>query len=674
MTLTGPGGVGKTRLARRLAELQAEHFPAGVWFIPLEQIGDPALVLTAIGRALGLPELPERQTVASIGRILGDLPALFVLDNFEQVSDAAPRILDLLARCPALTILITSRVVLHVRGEQEFPVAPLATPATSDTTTEGLAHSPAVALFYERANSARSGSELGVESLETVAEICRRLDGLPLAIELAAARCRYLAPRALLARLDARLPLLSGGDRDLPARLQTMRAAIAWSYDLLSPAEQTLFRRLSIFAGGFTIETAEAVVGGQALRPVGDKADALRGTALRAEGERGNEDESISPSVFPSPHGDIRVPLSPSGLSPSSSVSVLDGLGSLFDKSLLVVIGPDRGDNGDLSESRYRLLETIREFGLDELRATGEEDTLRAWHAAWFRSLAAEIAPRIFFGPLSAHDLDRLEADWENLRAALIWTSEHGSPADWIAFATDLTPFWYFRSRRREGLGWLQRALNLVDDIDGGANLSPSLRARVHLLVTWVMEESPEAIVHAERALAIARDHNDTEGERLALQMLTIALSHQGSYEEAMKVGLEALPLLERGRTPRLGGGLQVRDRTGRLRIGRPGSGGNHARARGCGTSAARRSLRCGNGDHRSGFAGGRRSRFRPVGRPVSRGDHDLGHTRHDGGPDRSCRGRGRARPGHWPRRSGRPVLWRRIWPGRDDRVCPPAA
>ena len=537
LTLTGPGGVGKTRLARRLADLQSEHFSAGVWFIPLEQVVDPAQVMTAIGRALGLPELPERQTVSSIGRILGGLPALFVLDNFERVSDAAPQLLDLLASCPSLTILVTSRVVLHVRGEQEFPVAPLATPATSDTTPEDLARSPSVALFYERANSARSGSELGAESLETVAEICRRLDGLPLAIELAAARCRYLAPRALLARLDARLPLLSGGDRDLPARLQTMRDAIAWSYDLLTPAEQVLFRRLSIFAGGFTLETAEAVVEGQGFRPEGDKPEGLWGTALRAVGEGGRADETSSPSP---PHGDSRVPLSP-----SSSVTVLDGLGSLLDKSLMSVAGPERGHDGDLAESRCRFLETIREFGLDELRATGEEDILRARHAAWFRSLTAEIAPRIFFGPLSAHDLDRLDADWENLRAALIWTSEHGQPAEWITFATDLTPYWYFRSRRRECLFWLERALALVRGPDGDRDLSPALRARVCLMAVWLMEERPEALAYAEESLAIARAHNDTEGVRVALQMLTIVLNHRGLYEQAMTIGLEALPMFE---------------------------------------------------------------------------------------------------------------------------------
>jgi non-specific serine/threonine protein kinase len=267
LTLTGPGGVGKTRLAIEVARLVAPQFDGSAWFVPLAPLADPALVLRTIGHAVGL-----RETVAGIGddlrRNLAESPTLLLLDNVEHVIAAAPAVAALVADCPPLTVLATSREPLRVRGEREYPVPTLALPDPGTATAQSLADNEAVALFVARARDVRSDFALTDQYAAAVADICRQLDGLPLAIELAAARSKVLAPPALAARLTNRLQVLTLGPRDLPARQQTLRNAIAWSYDLLTPEEQTLFRRLSVFAGGFTLDAAEAVegAGGWGLR------------------------------------------------------------------------------------------------------------------------------------------------------------------------------------------------------------------------------------------------------------------------------------------------------------------------------------------------------------------------------------------------------------------------
>src|SRR5688500_17263609 len=258
LTLTGPGGVGKTRLAVAVAADVAGAFEDGVHFVSLVPISDPTLVAPAIAQALGLPESDDRPPVAALQACLGDKALLLVLDNFESVTAAAPVVAELLAACPRLKALVTSRAVLRVSGEHDFPVPPLPLPDLARLPSlEQLAQHGAVRLFVERAAAARSDFALTEANAVAVASICRRLDGLPLAIELAAARVSLLPPAALLARLERRLPLLTGGPRDQPARLQTMRNAIAWSYDLLAPTEQALFRRLAVVAGGCTLEAAE---------------------------------------------------------------------------------------------------------------------------------------------------------------------------------------------------------------------------------------------------------------------------------------------------------------------------------------------------------------------------------------------------------------------------------
>jgi predicted ATPase len=287
LTLTGPGGVGKTRLALRVAEelagdpstgsgqalsnAKGQAFPDGLWFVDLAPVRDPALVASAVAGVLGVRETASRTLVAGLRAFLRGKQALLLFDNCEHVLDAAPLVTELLAACPRLAVLATSRAVLRLSGEHAFLVPPLPLPDLTDLPSPlgELGAAPAVRLFVERARAARADFALTEENAAAVARLCHRLDGLPLAIELAAARTAMLPPPALLARLDRRLPLLTGGPRDAPARLRTMRDAIAWSHDLLTPDEQVLFRHLSVFAGGFTVEAAEAIAGGQGGRGAG---------------------------------------------------------------------------------------------------------------------------------------------------------------------------------------------------------------------------------------------------------------------------------------------------------------------------------------------------------------------------------------------------------------------
>ncbi len=261
LTLTGPGGTGKTRLAVQVAADLADLFEGGISFANLAPIADPRLVASAVAHAVGVRESSDHPLVKAISDHLRSLgPTLLLMDNFEQVSEAAVLVRELLDACPALKVLVTSRVVLHIYGEQEFPVPPLPLPAPDAGASPAvLMECASIALFVQRAAAGRPDFTLTSRNAAAVAAICRRLDGLPLAIELAAARVKILPPPELLARLERRLELLTGGARDLPERQQTLRGAIKWSYDLLTPAEQTLFRRLSLFAGGFTLEGAEAV-------------------------------------------------------------------------------------------------------------------------------------------------------------------------------------------------------------------------------------------------------------------------------------------------------------------------------------------------------------------------------------------------------------------------------
>jgi predicted ATPase len=331
LTLTGPGGVGKTRLALASADRVAAEFGDGVRFIPLAAVLDPTLVGSTIAHALGVREAGDRPLADQLALALREAEVLLVLDNLEHLLPAAPLVADLLAACPHLAALATSRERLRLGGEREFPVPPLPLPdRAAPATADRLGGNPAVRLFADRAGAVDPEFALTDANAAAVAGVCRRLDGLPLAIELAAARTKILPPAALLARLERRLPLLVGGNRDAPARLQTMRDAIAWSHDLLSPAEQVLFRRLAVFVGGFTLEAA---------RTVGDPAEDL-------------------------------------------GLDALEGVASLVDRSLI------QREQGLEGEPRFGMLETIREFAFERLVASGEEAVARHAHALHYLALA----------------------------------------------------------------------------------------------------------------------------------------------------------------------------------------------------------------------------------------------------------------------------------------------
>ncbi len=337
VTLVGPGGVGKTRLALRVAAEVADNFPDGVTFVSLAPISDPHAVGSTIAQALSMRGAGNGSLMDRLSAHLSDRRLLLVLDNFEQVSEAAPLVAELLGVCPNLNILATSRGSLRVSGERQYQVPPLALDPPRQTSSAGQpAESEAIRLFVERAQAVNPDFVLTPGSAMAAGEICRRLDGLPLAIELAGAGVKMLQPEAMLMRLDRRLPLLTGGPRDMPARQQTLRAAIAWGYDLLSPMEQALFRWLAVFVGGCPLTGAEAVVA--------------------------------------------------AGIEPG--LDVLEGVASLIDRSLL------RQETTD-GEPRFGMLETVREYGLEQLAASGEEDSARRAHAVYYLDLATMAEPEL---------------------------------------------------------------------------------------------------------------------------------------------------------------------------------------------------------------------------------------------------------------------------------------
>ena len=484
LTLTGPGGTGKTRLGLQVAAELLDDFAAGVFFVALARARDPGAVVSAIAQALGLREVEGRSLLESLKDALRDKDVLLVLDNFEQVIGAAPLLVELLAACPRLKLLVTSRAVLHVRGEKEFPVPPLALPdPRRRPALDVLSQHAAVQLFIERALDVRPDFALTDENAAAVAEICTRLDGLPLALELAAARAKLLSPWALLARLDNRLELLTAGPRDLPARQQTLRATIAWSYDLLEPEEQALFRRLAVFVGGCTLEAAERVLG--------DGYWVMDGRE----------------PPYPPPIADV-----------------LDGLAALVDNSLL------RHEARGSSDPRFIMLETIREFALGQLMASGEGDGVRRRHAGYFLTLA-ETAEAELQGTDQGKWLTRLEVEHDNLRAALRWCIECGEAAPALRLAGALSRFWNLRGYVGEGRGWLESALALV-----GAGDRTAARAKA---LTRAAEAARRQGDYArarsllEESIAIWTELGDKRGLAYALHGLGQVALNQGDYATA---------------------------------------------------------------------------------------------------------------------------------------------
>ena len=488
LTLTGPGGVGKTRLALRVAARVADRFPDGIHAVALAPLTDAALVVPAIAQTFGLRQVDEQSPGAALAAYLRERRCLLVLDNAEHLLDAAPDLAALLARCPRVALLVTSRAPLRLRGEHEYPVQPLAVPDPSRVPAPSdVVATAAGRLFVERAQAASPTFSLTAADAPAVAAICRRLDGLPLALELAAPWVKLLPPTTLLARLDRALPLLTGGARDLPARQVTMRDTIAWSHDLLDAGEQRLFRRLAVFAGGFTLDAAEHV-------------------GLRTEGRGLSEHEVHLPS---------------SVLSPQSSV--LDLLAALVDRSLV------RREEGAAGEPRFAMLETIREFGLERLAASGEEAATRAAHAAW----ATEVALRAGETLERRYEpavIGRVEAEFANLRAALTWLAETGRSDALLRLVGALLWPWYLTGHLREGRDWTERALAAAP-ADPPVDRAAATFAAGHL--AHYLGDDEAAVARLEEAAALGRLVGDPRLVAVATLLLGVVAEDAGDYARA---------------------------------------------------------------------------------------------------------------------------------------------
>jgi predicted ATPase len=474
VTVTGPGGIGKTRLAVHVASGLGDQFPGGIHFVSLSSINDPGLIASAIVQALGLREAGGQLPLETLREGLRDSSGsamLLVLDNFEHLVAAAPTVAEILAMSPSLKIVVTSRAALHVYGEHEFPVPPLAMAnPLALPSVKVLSGYSAVALFVQRAVAVKPDFELTSVNAGAVAEICARLDGLPLAIELAAARVKVLSPSSLLTRLASRLQLLTGGSKDMPQRQQTLRAAIDWSYDLLSPAEQKLFRRLSVFVGGWTLEGAEAVCDAK---------------------------------------GDL-------------DLDLLDALASLVDKSLAQQIDQAKG------ESRFAMLETIREYAVEKLAASGEEPLTKRAHAAYCLVLAEEEASSDAEG---AGWQEQLQLEHDNFRAALEWLTETEN-AEWgLRLGTALFGFWEARCYLAEGRDRLGKLLMLPRQ-------EPITRARMRaLFAAGVLAgaqadyASAEDLIHESQD--IAQELGDRTSVAISMNALAVYTRDQGDLTAA---------------------------------------------------------------------------------------------------------------------------------------------
>jgi predicted ATPase/class 3 adenylate cyclase len=487
VTLTGPGGTGKTRLAIQTASELRDVFVDGICLVSLAPINDPMLVMPTIARAFGIRDSVGQSISARLAEVLLMKRMLLLLDNFEQVIGAASQVADLLTSCPQLKLLVTSREVLHVRAEHEFTVNPLALPDLAHLPgLAALAYIPSVALFLQRAQAARSEFQLTSTNARAVAEICVRLDGLPLAIELAAARMKLLTPKVLLARLSRRLAILTGGARDVPTRQQTLRNTIEWSYQLLSLEEQRLFRWLSIFVSGCTLQAVEIVCDGSDV----------------------------------------------------GSGQVLNGVASLIDKSLLQQVEQTGEVNG---EPRLQMLETIREYGLEVLPTDGEGEVARQAHANYFLSLAEEAEPALK-GPLLVVWLERLEREHDNLRAALQWAVESGRTEMALRFGIALERFWVVRGHRNEGLAFLVRALV------GSAGVATDVRAKALLAaarLAFIQSNYDQGEALAQESLALFRKLGDRRGIALSLDRLGMASWRRGDFPAARVLLEEDLPLFK---------------------------------------------------------------------------------------------------------------------------------
>ena len=485
VTLTGPGGTGKTRLALQVAAEAFNAYRDGVAFVDLSALTDPELVAPEIAGALQVRAESGREALEGLGDHLRAKELLLVLDNFEQLTEAGPSVLEPLLRgAPGLTVLVTSRIPLHLYGEREYQVPPLGLPGPDRLPDpDALLAVEAVALFAERAAAARPGFRVTEDNARAVVEITARLDGLPLAIELAASRVRLLSPDQLLARLEQRLPLLSARDRNVPERQRTLRRTIEWSYDLLDDPERRMFWRLSVFVGGADLEAIEAVA---------------------------------------NPDGKL-------------GLDTLDGVGSLVDKNLL------RRIETSAAEPRFTMLETIREFGLERLSESGEEPAIRQRHAEHWVGKGqrlSEVSPA-----KQAASIRLLEHELDNFRSALSWVIRSGEVELGLRLGAALRYFWRIGGHIREGLRWLEQILELP-----GAAEKALLRARALTagadLSSWMGESGAYAhLMLAQEAVATYRELHDAAGTADALSEMGIALMGAGQEDAAIASLLEARQL-----------------------------------------------------------------------------------------------------------------------------------
>ena len=526
ITLTGPGGIGKTRLALQVAGQNADQFPAGVCFVPLSAVREGGLIASTIAQALGMRESANHSAQENLKEFVGglDQPMLLLLDNFEHLVSAAPVIAQLLTAGPKLKVVITSQAPLHVYGEHEFPVPPLTLPdPKSIPSVEVLSRLPAVALFVERARAVKHEFALTKENAPLVATICARLDGLPLAIELAAARIKLLSPSAMLARLESRLNLLTGGALDLPTRQQTLRGTVDWSYGLLNSAEQTLFRRLSVFTGGCTLEAVEAV--------------------CDTKGDLG--------------------------------LDALDGMASMVDKSLVQHVEHEQ------AEPRFFMLSTIREYALERLVESDDEKVTRRAHAAYYLVLAEEGAADAAASPEWSN---RLEVELDNFRMAVDYLVRTGDAAWGLRLGVALFRFWETREHITEG----REAINRLLRMEAGKAF-PKVRARLlfagavlaggqgdYASAQKLFDESLETCLEledhrgvavalnalalnasdrddlnlasllSERCLAIWKDHGDSADIARALSNLANVMKLKSDYTRAFSLYHECLAMFRK--------------------------------------------------------------------------------------------------------------------------------
>lgn len=474
LTLTGPGGVGKTHLAQVITSRSADAFEGGAIFVALADLRDSDLVIPTIAAAVDMPEPKQGAIDRQLAAFLQAQTLLLCLDTCEHLPDAFPPLARMLQRCPGVQIVATSRTRLNLSGEQVLPIPPLGLPE-SDRDLAMIADADAVRLFVQHVQASLPGFDLTPGNARTVREICARLDGLPLALELAAAHIRTIAPEQLLELLNHRLSVLVGGQRDAPARQRTLRDTIAWSYGLLTPGQRQLFRQLGIFAGGFDLAAAASVTG-------------------------------------------------------HDSIAMLDQLGVLIDHGLIVPV-----ENGD-NHRRFRSLETIREFAIEQLAISGEEANARDAHALYYAELARTGGNELT-GPHQAFWLNRLDAELHNLRSAFEWlmiparsSSDRATTA--LGLAADLWRFWVARGRLREGRVWLTRAL---DRPEAGVIAAPHRARATQYLGNMALDQGDlhEAQRRYEGSLELHTFTSDPVGIASANNGLGLVAYYRGDYAEA---------------------------------------------------------------------------------------------------------------------------------------------